>query len=342
MPDNNAAEEISLIGKWIAGFLLIFFSFAAILFIVAYWPDRIPGPREGIKPLYINAPFHVRLAGIPEAADTGKVKAKMDTGKGKAKADSATIALQDSVKKKKDSIGKTDTVASAPASSPGSPYAEADLINLNVLLLGLVAVAGFLGNMIHIATSFTTFVGAKSFKKSWILWYTVKPVTAAALAVTFYFVLRGGFLNFSADAAGLNLYGVLTVAILAGLFTDRATLKLAEVFDVVFSIKKDPKSSDNRPDTLVQPQFKFTAVTPDRLSRNVRNVISITGENFDKGKLSFKINDTAIAAENLTITATAISIQYTIPAELAAVQQLTLVVTDEKNKQVFTKVFEVG
>ena len=340
MPDNNTTEEISLAGKWIAGFLLIFFSLAAILFIVAYWPDRIPGPIERIKPLYINSPFHIRLAGIP---DTGKVTVKVkDTSKVKAKTDTAKTALPDSLKKKKDSIAKTDTVAAAPAPSTGPPYTEDELINLNVLILALVAVAGFLGNMIHIATSFTTFIGAGSFKKSWILWYTVKPVTAAALAVTFYFVLRGGFLNYSADAAGLNLYGVLTVAILAGLFTDRATLKLAEVFDVVFSVKKDPKASDNRPDTLVQPQFKFTAVTPDRLSRNERNAISITGENFDKGKLSFKINDTAIAAANLTITATAISIQYTIPAELAALQQLTLVVTDEKNKQVFTKVFEVA
>ena len=339
MPDNNPDEEISLVGKWIAGFLLIFFTLAAILFIVAYWPDRIPGPRDGIKPLYINAPFHVRLAGIPEnGKDSAKVK---DTVKPKAKTDTAKTAVPDSLKKKKDSIGKTDTVAATPAVSTAYALSEEGLVNLNVLLLGLVAVAGFLGNMIHIATSFTAFVGAGSFKKSWILWYTVKPVTAAALAVTFYFVLRGGFLNFSADASGLNLYGVLTVSILAGLFTDRATLKLAEVFDVVFSIKKDPKSSDNRPDPLVQAPFKFTAVTPDKLTRNAGNVIAITGENFDKGKLSVKINDAAIAAENVTITATRISIQYSIPAALAAVQEFTLVVSDEKNKAVFTKVFEV-
>src|ERR1019366_9213395 len=52
-----------------------------------------------------------------------------------------------------------------------NPCLRGDLINLNVLLLELVAAAGFLGNMIYISISFTTFVGAGMFKKSWLLWY---------------------------------------------------------------------------------------------------------------------------------------------------------------------------
>jgi hypothetical protein len=98
--------------------------------------------------------------------------------------------------------------------------------------------------MIYIATSFTTFVGAGKFKKSWILWYCVKPFTAAALALGMYFVFRGGFLNMSDDSTNINLYGVMTLSILTGLFTDRATLKLKEVFDVLL------KPSEERPNKL--------------------------------------------------------------------------------------------
>jgi hypothetical protein len=208
------------------------------------------------------------------------------------------------------------------------------------LLLALVAVAGFLGNMIHIATSFTAFVGAGQFKRNWTLWYCVKPFTASGLAIVLYFVFRAGFLNYSADASGLNLYGVLTIAILAGLFTDRATLKLAEVFDVIFSTKKDNKPTDTRPDKL-QPNYKFSTATPDTLNRTANNVITISGENFDKGKLSFKMNENTITADKIAITPTTITIQYSIPPAQAAVTQFTLVATDDQGQTVFTKSFNV-
>src|SRR5688500_17518431 len=62
-------------------------------------------------------------------------------------------------------------------------------LHINTIMFLLVALAGFTGNMIHIATSFTNYVGSEKFKSSWLLWYFVKPFTAAALAVIFYMVL---------------------------------------------------------------------------------------------------------------------------------------------------------
>jgi len=183
-----ADNPISLLGKIVAGILLVLFTVASIYFIIAYWPDKLPDPKGNIAPLYRHQLFHITLAGIPDSQQN-----------------TATGAL----------------------------------IHINTVLLILVALGGFAGNMIHIATSFVTFIGDKKFERSWILWYCVKPFTAAALALGFYFVFRGGFLNTSAEAPNINLYGVMTIAILTGLFTDTATLKMKEVFEVLFKPKDE-------------------------------------------------------------------------------------------------------
>ena len=184
---KQADNQIGVFGKIVAGILLVSFTVASIIFIIAYWPDKLPDPKGNVAPLYRHQLFHITLAGIPESTNT----------------------------------------------------AAGPLIHINTLLLILVALGGFAGNMIHIATSFVTFIGDKKFERSWILWYCVKPFTAAALALGFYFVLRGGFLNTSAEAPNINLYGVMTIAILTGLFTDTATLKMKEVFEVLFKPKDE-------------------------------------------------------------------------------------------------------
>jgi hypothetical protein len=310
MEDTN---EISRIEKIIAGLLLIFLTILPVRFIVAYWPDQMPGPKDDIKPLYSNTPYHIQLVGIPDSMhlfdsilvreiykDTLQIK-KIDSGVVKEDRDSIL----------ENKIPPTDTIQKLHAISLKYSKPDNGLIHLNIIVLILVASGGFLGNMIHIASSFTTFIGAGQFKRSWLLWYCVKPFTAAALALALYFVFRGGFLNYAADATGINLYGMLTIAILAGLFTDRATLKLGEVFDVIFSLKKDAKSDDNRPDKLLPPNPKITAINASALEKEKANSIVINGENLDKEKLLATINDETVAIT--AITPTSATIQYSIP-----------------------------
>ncbi|WP_315820494.1 hypothetical protein [Paraflavitalea speifideaquila] len=162
-------------------------------------------------------------------------------------------------------------------------------INLNIILLLLVAAGGFLGNMIHVATSFTTFVGAGKFQQSWILWYWVRPFTASALALALYFAF--GATN---DPANADIDRILTVAILSGLFTDIATQKLKEVFDVLFSPK------DNRPNKLTDPAIKINAVTPDELAKEGENKMVIKGANLKSQKLLIKIDDQEIPNPRVT------------------------------------------
>lgn len=208
--NDNTGNEINATGLWVAGIIIILLLLSSCLFIIAYWPDKLPSPKGDIKPLYTNEWFHVRLANISE--DTTKVQ---------------SVKNSSSVNKE-----------------------ESGLIHLNTILLILVAAGGFMGNLIFMGSSLTTHVGARNFSKSWILWYCVNPFTAAALALGIYFVFRGGFLNMSDDSSNINLYGVMTLSVLAGLFTKQTTDKLQGVFGSIgLKAKKDTPAQPAQPKT---------------------------------------------------------------------------------------------
>jgi hypothetical protein len=242
-------NEIGLFGKWIAGILIVAFTLLPLLAIIAFWPDRLPGTGDKIA-RYSTELFNVRLMDTISAGNMIKkdsVLLKIDTTqKMKVVKDSPAIVVKKEAKKDslvvETAIKKNMLGVAAKGNKPCVDIEET--ISVNTLLLLLVAIAAFLGNMVHIATSFTTFVGAEKFKRSWILWYCVKPFTAAALGLVLYFSFRGGFLNSSSDVSNLNLYGIITLAALSGLFTDIATQKLKEVFSVIF------KPTDPRPNKL--------------------------------------------------------------------------------------------
>src|ERR1700754_1631490 len=65
--NKEEGDKLKVEEKVLAGFLLIFFSVLAMILIVAYWPDRLPQPKEGLKPLYVKELWHVRLACIKDS-----------------------------------------------------------------------------------------------------------------------------------------------------------------------------------------------------------------------------------------------------------------------------------
>ena len=343
-PPQGPANEITTTGQIIAGALLILFILIPGYILIAWWPDRLPAAKEGIRPLYINERFHVRLAGIPDSSGMDTVSLA-----GPSRKKDSTASTQDSQKtttidsniRPADSnarpIGLTRVAAAKDSQSThhaqagqAPRYAIKGLIHINTLLLILVAAAGFLGNMIYITSSFTTFIGAVKFKRSWLLWYFVKPFTAAGLALGVYFVFRGGFLNMSDDSTSINIYGLITISILTGLYTDRATLKLAEVVNTIFGFR--PDENDHRPDKLHQG-LKITGFSPAALVLGQVNTILITGENLDKQKLLITINETAV--NNPIISSSAISFQYLYlpPATEPPPTEVKLVVKDEFGKE---------
>jgi len=345
-------NEILAWEKVIAGLLLLLFTLGGALMIIRYWPDRLPTDGK-IAPLYINEPFHVRLACLPDICCPDCIDSVASDAKPKPNAPAVvkSPAATDSPASTSsvtatDSPGTTASTVATTApettatTSPGSNvtsgtegnqgtryYKRNELLHINTLLLILVGLGGFVGNMIHVATSFTTFVGAGKFKKSWLLWYCIKPFTAAALAIGIYFVFRGGFLNMSDGGASINLYGLMTISLFAGLFTDKATEKLKEVFEVLFRSKED------RPDPLVS-KFKIVSISPLIVEKDKVNKMTLTGEKLDTEKFKISINNEDVS--DIKISAGTITFDYTIPDTQNNKKTLTVSVKDDKGKEQYT------
>jgi hypothetical protein len=325
------ANEITRTGKIFAGLLLIILTSSSIITVIGYWPDRLPAPGSKLT-IYSNKIFHVRLL------DTNAI-ARLDKCAERAGGKTVQVKLFDSVKSVNgiDSVKKTDSSIGFDSLVRLNRHAHGHrghrTIDLNTLLLLLVAAGGFLGNMIHLSTSFTTFIGAEKFKRSWILWYCVKPFTASALSITLYFAFRAGFLNYSSDASNINLYGVMTLAILTGLFTDIATQKLKEIFQVAFNPK------DDRPNKLNGTIPQVTGITPDKLDKTIQNTILINGSGLDQAGLIIKINSETIPTE--PAQPTLITIKYTVPDSQAAADTFRLEIFSPAGQVIQTKTFTV-
>lgn len=350
MPDENSntQTEITTWGKFLAGFLLIAFTFIAIYHVIAYWPDKMPPLDKGDNGAwYTNKPFHIDLVENTCDTDSAMVHAKDSLHRilesvekeithlknslktDNTKADTLIFQLtNDSLKKYNDSAAELKAMA-LKLKSNDAKFEDCSLIHLNTILLILVALMGFLGNMVHIASSFTAFVGNGSFKRSWILWYVVKPFTAAALAIIVYFIIRAGFLSYGTGAAGISLYGILSLSAMAGLFTDSATLKLKEIFDVIF------KPKDERQDKLIEPEISVTSVSPLTISQAGESTITLKGKNLDAQGIKITVDGKEVKAT--TTAKDTIEIKYTpTPAAIAAAK-VVLVLMDKSDKPNFTK-----
>jgi hypothetical protein len=134
--------------------------------------------------------------------------------------------------------GTGSTAASTGASSTARLFFGLVTVRLSAstALLVLVVIAGALGSLVHAATSFADYAGNRRFYSSWIVWYLVRPVVGASLALLLYFAIRGGFFSGSSQTSSVDPYGMAALAGLAGLFSKQATDKLREVFETLFHV----------------------------------------------------------------------------------------------------------
>ncbi|WDF76998.1 hypothetical protein PQ469_24245 [Mucilaginibacter sp. KACC 22773] len=206
------------------------------------------------------------------------------------------------------SLLKATTTVKQVAGKPVSVVTEpTGGIHWSTLALILVAAAGFLGNMVHISLSLTAYIGSCSFKRSWILWYFIKPFSAAGLALFLYFGLNSG-----TSAAPLNLMSIMAAGTLAGLFTDIATQKLKEIFEAIF------KPTNNLPDKLGTAGAKAMKIDlehmqPPKINPAGANKVTIPGTDLDGTKLVIKINDVEVSKP--TVTPTLISFDYLVTVD---------------------------
>ena len=104
---------------------------------------------------------------------------------------------------------------------------------------------GALGSLLHAGSSFVSFAGNRQLVASWVPWYIVRPLLGAGLATVFYVVMRAGLATTAGvPLANVSHFTVAAAAALVGLFTQRATLKLREVFDALFPAREGDQHAD--------------------------------------------------------------------------------------------------
>jgi len=331
---NNTinSNQINFWGKLTAGILLTLLTTAAIVFIIAFWPNKMPPVKDGDDGAwYVNCLFNITLIEKTDAAivnnkDSLVKNTLLNPKKTAGSKDSSNINKDSAaVGKLRDSLLKPENALMTQTSITNSPE-NVNRIHLNTILLLLVALMGFLGNMVHIATSLTTFVGMGTFQRSWVLWYFVKPFTAAGLAIILYFIIRAGFLSYGSGASGISLYGILALSALAGLFTDSATLKLKEVFEVIF------KPKDERSGRLQGDEFMVATIEPQTIPPSGETNLVLTGKNMNLAGIKITIDGNEIIPA--TRNTDKLEIKYT-PAAGAAKAELAI--ADKAGKQLYKK-----
>lgn len=233
-----------------------------------------------------------------------------------------------------------------------SPAAVKDYLNKNSgcnqderefqhTLLILVACCGGLGSMIFILSSFVNFWGTLKLQKSWLAWYVAKPAIGMGLALLSYFALRAGFLTASVSSSDINIYGVLCIAGLVGLFTDDATLKLKEVFEVIFkpddkrSGKLDNNQSSKPASTGGTPTgpllLTILKMDPLTLKPGVESEVTITGHNFPDD-FHIKYNNEVLEAKNI-ISSDENVIKFKLPAMASTIKEVKISIYDPKENK---------
>lgn len=190
----------------------------------------------------------------------------------------------------------------------------------DVRLLLLVIVAGGLGSFIHAATSFVDYVGNRNFVRSWALWYVMRPLIGAALALVLYVAVRGGLLTASAGGDSVSPFGVTALAFLAGMFSKQATDKLSELFTTLFKTSDDGDAV--RKDKLHKAP-KVLSVEPTRLSVGDGGVeLLVNGSGFERASI-VRLNGQPRETRFINTSRLAVTMK---PTDTSSAGTLTLVV----------------
>jgi hypothetical protein len=296
--------------------------FSLVFLLVALWPPPQPdatktAKREVAQEAVDSVEFDIErdsrdleaktkgLKDAQDAVDAGKSQPKDILDKlnaaltdAKNKKESADQQKQKDVDKKAEDEKSLEVAKHAECSSaePLACYGPLSFesrlgstLPRDIDLLFLVMIGGALGAFLHSARSFTDFVGNKEIKSSWAWWYYLHPFIGAALALTFYAAIRGGFLAISAGtsfkAQELSPFAVTSIAVLVGMFSKIATTKLGEIFETLFQPSKpeklkDPLGSTVPPVAGTGAAPKITSIAPPAAGGGP---LTITGSNFVDG-----------------------------------------------------------
>ena len=153
-------------------------------------------------------------------------------------------------------------------------------ISTETALLLIVVFSGAAGSCVHVARSLGDYIGNRRLARSWIPWYALRLFWGPALALAFYFAVRGGFLSGTTSDEDVNPFGVAALAAFVGLFSKQAGNKLHQVFDALF--QTDPKYDDSSlGDSLQNPAPVIAGIEPKTATVGTTELdFVITGHGF--------------------------------------------------------------
>jgi hypothetical protein len=200
---------------------------------------------------------------------------------------------------------EAESATPTPTPTPTSAVSQALVTNIPIKFFGrcisttfderlimLVIIAGILGSFVHGSTSLADYIGNDNFNKSWTWFYLLRPAIGMALALVFYFVIRGGFLTTSGGAKDINPYGIAALSGLVGMFSKQATDKLSEVFGTLFRAAPG-EGDEKRKGSLKAEVPTVTGVDPQPVPAGSTNqAITVAGTNFIEGSTVY-LNDAA-------------------------------------------------
>jgi len=193
-----------------------------------------------------------------------------------------------------------------------------------IRLLLIVMICGALGALLHCIRSLFWYVGERELRWSWLLMYILLPFNGTILAVAFYFVIRGGFFP-QAKADESSPISFAALAIIIGLFSQQAILKLKQVFDTMFTTP--PPGENAKPQITRAPAPKILNVSPEKGAISGGDAIIITGANFSD-EVAVKFGD--IPAKS--VEAVSNTIKAITPAHAAG--KVDIVVTNKDGQSV--------
>jgi len=204
-------------------------------------------------------------------------------------------------------------------------YLFGSMLTGDQVLLLAVLVAGALGGCVHVATSFSDYVGNAQYRASWEWWYLLRPFIGGCLATAFYFLIRGGVMSMASgggpEATVPNLHGIVAISFLVGMFSKQATDKLDDVFDTLFKSNKD----DARSGGLESSVPVLNAVLPESVAAGSGDtVLKLAGSNFAAGA-QVRVNGTDRAAGSVKPNLVEVTLTA---AEVAVPARLTLAVVN--------------
>ncbi len=147
----------------------------------------------------------------------------------------------------------------------------------------LVVFAGALGGALHSLRSLYWYTGLRSLLKSWTLMYVLLPFTGATMAVVFYVIMRAGLLPVQ-NTKNVSM-GVIGIAILVGLFSQQAAVKLKDIADAFLAKPAPGPPSESKPQgsvppggsTEAKPGTAKPAISPDNGQAGTQVKITGTG-----------------------------------------------------------------